>query len=76
MEHAHDLYLRAIDYLVNTQPPYKAIPQQSLEKGKLFLTKMWTAAERKKLLNNWKARKDYTEEKNKPVTIDLPGNTG
>jgi hypothetical protein len=75
MEHAHDLYLRAIDYLLNTQPPYNAVPQQSLGPGKLFLTKMWTAAERKKLVNNWKARKEYTEEKGRPVTIDLPENT-
>jgi methionyl-tRNA formyltransferase len=75
MEHAHDLYLRAINYLLHTGPPYNAVPQHSLGKGKLFLTKMWTAAERKKLLDNWKKRKSFIETVS-PVTIALPGNSG
>jgi hypothetical protein len=73
MEKAHALYLRAIDYLLHTEPPYNAVPQHSLGKGKLFLTKMWTAAERKMLLKNWSKRKNYLEE-SLPVTVSLPGN--
>lgn len=72
MEQAHELYLRAIDYLLHGDKPYNSVPQQSLGKGKLFLTKMWTATERKRLLKNWKERKNYAEEKPAPVTIDLP----
>jgi methionyl-tRNA formyltransferase len=74
MEHAHDLYLRAIDYLLHTAPPYNAVPQHSLGKGKLFLTKMWTIAERKKLLKNWR-KKENNAEKELPVTVALPGNS-
>jgi Formyl transferase len=72
MEQAHDLYLRAINYLLHTQSPYNAVPQHSLGKGKLFLTKMWTVAERKRLLRNWRKRKNYIKRV-LPVTIDLPG---
>jgi hypothetical protein len=74
MEHAHDLYVRAIKYLFTQQPPYRSVPQQTLGPGRLFLTKMWTAAERERLLQNWKKRKSYTEDKKLPVTISLPGN--
>jgi Formyl transferase len=73
IERAHDLYLRVIDYLLRTEPPYNSVPQHSLGKGRLFLTKMWTAAERKRLMRNWRKRKNYAEN-GLPVTIDLPGN--
>jgi hypothetical protein len=73
MEHAHDLYLRAIDYLLHAAPPYNAVPQHSIGKGKLFLTKMWTAAERKRLLRNWRKRENFIENA-LPVTINLPAN--
>jgi hypothetical protein len=72
MEHAHDLYLRAIGYLLDKKPPYKSVPQQSLGKGNLLYTKMWTAAKRKLLLKNWRHRKSYIETKS-AVTIQLPG---
>jgi hypothetical protein len=72
MEHAHDLYLRAIDYLIHSQPPYNSVTQESIGKGNLFLTKMWTATQRKKLLKNWRHRKSYGEAK-QAVTIQLPG---
>jgi len=73
MEHAHGLYLRAIDYLIHSQPPYNSVTQQSIGKGNLFLTKMWTATQRKKLLKNWRHRKSYGETK-PAVTIQLPDN--
>ena len=72
MEHAHDLYLRAIDYLIHSRPPYNSVTQESIGKGNLFLTKMWTATQRKKLLKNWRHRKNYDETK-PAVTIQLPG---
>ncbi|HET6996132.1 MAG TPA: formyltransferase family protein [Chitinophagaceae bacterium] len=75
MEHAHDLYLRAIDYLLHGQPPYNAVPQSSLGKGSLFLTKMWTASQRKKLLRNWAKRKT-SGQVSTPVTIPLPAQNG
>ncbi|TMI73071.1 MAG: hypothetical protein E6H09_08805 [Bacteroidetes bacterium] len=71
MEHAHDLYLRAINYLLNGQPPYNAVPQSSLGKGRLFLTKMWTASEKKKLMRNWASRKS-SGRTSPPATVPLP----
>lgn len=71
MEQAHDLYLRAIDYVLSTEPPYNAVPQRSLGEGRLFLTKMWNQAERKKLLKNWTSRRSYGETK-PPITVALP----
>ena len=55
MEHAHDLYLRAIRYVMNAQPPYPSVSQSSLGKGTLYLTKMWTNEKKKQLLNNMNA---------------------
>ncbi len=72
IEHAHELYLRAINYLFNEQPPYITVPQSSLGKGNLYLTKMWTAAKRKALIKNWRNRRKVTTGHEKPVTIDLP----
>jgi hypothetical protein len=71
MEHAHNLYIRAIDYLITHQPPYQSIQQKLLGKGKLFLNKMWTAEKRKLLLQNWK-NKNKVEIQQLPVCISLP----
>lgn len=71
MEHAHDLYLRAIDYLLSNTPPYNSVPQEQLGKGQLFLTKMWTAEKRIRLLHNWKHRKKATLAP-VPETVPLP----
>ena len=60
MEHAHDLYIRAIRYLSGPASPYNSVPQASLGKGHLYLTKMWTAEKRKKLLSNWQKRRSFT----------------
>ena len=56
MEHAHDLYLRAIDYLAARNTPYHSVPQQKIDRGNLYLTKMWTPAKRSALLKNWAKR--------------------
>lgn len=71
MEHAHDLYLRAINYLLSGQPPFQSVPQNSINKGKLYLTRMWTGEKRKQLLINWKTRKVF-QKKVEPVTVPLP----
>lgn len=71
MEHAHDLYLRAIEYLMNTQPPYISIAQSSFASSRLFYTKMWTAGKRADLLKNWRKRKREILLPT-PLTIALP----
>jgi methionyl-tRNA formyltransferase len=72
MEQAHDLYLKSISYLSQTEPPYISVPQDSIGKGQLYLTKMWTAEKKKDLLRNWKKRKMFSEGEI-PKTISLPG---
>ncbi len=71
MEHAHDLYVKAINYVLKNEPPFISIPQQELGEGNLFLTKMWTSEAKKQLLLNWKKRKK-TVIKAAPKTINLP----
>lgn len=70
MEHAHELYLRAIQYLHSGNKPFNSIPQNSISSGSLYLTRMWTSMKKAELLRNWKARKiiDLGE---KPVTVSL-----
>lgn len=70
MDHAHDLYLRAIAYLSEMEPPYNSVPQNAIDKGQLYLTKMWTAAKKKALLRNWKRRKLFVDREI-PKTIPL-----
>jgi methionyl-tRNA formyltransferase len=58
MEHAHDLYIRAVRYLLSSKKDsYNSVAQKDIDKGKLYLTKMWTPAQRKRLLLNWRKRK-------------------
>jgi hypothetical protein len=71
MDHAHDLYLRAMSYLSETLPPYNSVPQNSIDKRQLFLTKMWTTSKKKDLLKNWKKRKTFSGGENL-ITIPLP----
>lgn len=71
MEHAHDLYIRAIDYVINSEPPYQSVTQSTLGKGNLYLSKMWTAKKKKQLLRNLKMRKG-TETDPEIKTIPLP----
>jgi hypothetical protein len=75
MDHAHDLYLRAIAYLLNNHPPYISVPQKSLGNGKLFLTKMWTSEKRKDLLRNWKKRKSFNGDYPVVKTVSLNNNS-
>jgi methionyl-tRNA formyltransferase len=52
MEHAHDLYIRAIAYLVSRPAPYNSVSQNDITKGQLYLTRMWNFSAKKKLLGN------------------------
>lgn len=71
MEHAHDLYGRAVDYLMQKKEGYHAVPQESIGQGNLYLTRMWTAAKRKSLLKNWRKREQHTVLAEVP-TVKLP----
>lgn len=55
MEHAHSLYLAAIRYLLNNPAPYISVPQASIAKGELYLTRQWDAAAQRKMLANLSA---------------------
>jgi methionyl-tRNA formyltransferase len=70
MDHAHDLYLRAIGYLLKNDPPYVSMPQKELGEGLLFLNRMWTTEQKRKLLKNWNRRNSVTM-KPYPKTISL-----
>ncbi len=71
MEQAHNLYLKALQYLSNNQPPYISISQSDFPKGKTFYTKMWTSEKRSALLSNWAKRKAAVLNET-PKTISLP----
>jgi methionyl-tRNA formyltransferase len=70
MDHAHDLYLKTISYLAATEPPYQSVSQDSIAKGNLYLTKMWTSEKKKQLLVNW-GNKSSTELRQSVKTIPL-----
>ncbi|MBS1759493.1 MAG: hypothetical protein JST23_05140 [Bacteroidetes bacterium] len=71
MEHAHELYLKSIEYIMTNKPPYQSIAQTSIDKGGLYLTKMWTAEKKRALLLNWKERHTISSGVI-PKTISLP----
>jgi methionyl-tRNA formyltransferase len=56
MEHAHGLYISAVSYLLEGQAPYTSIPQSELGEGCLYLTRMWSAGVKLRLLRNWRKR--------------------
>ncbi len=70
MNHAHELYIKALKYLAATKPPYNSVPQKSIDKGRLYLTKMWTSAARRNLLKNWNNRKSFVAGRS-PVTVHI-----
>lgn len=71
MEQAHSLYLDVIAYLLTSSPPFTSVSQQSIGKGNLFLTKMWTVKQKINLLRNWKNRRNSNRLVS-PVTVSLP----
>jgi methionyl-tRNA formyltransferase len=77
MEHAHELYLRAIHYLLSTSAPYASVAQDKITTGKLYLTRMWNFAAKRKLLVNLPSmlKKLSTVNDASVVTVPIkPGN--
>ena len=71
MDHAHELYLKTIEYLLTSKPPHNSVGQSSLAKGKTYYTKMWTSKKKSELLFNWDKRKNVLM-KPAPQTVSLP----
>jgi methionyl-tRNA formyltransferase len=57
MEHAHDLYLKAIAFVVNKK--HQSIAQASIAKGKTFYTKDWTLKQKIRLMLHVKKFNQY-----------------
>jgi methionyl-tRNA formyltransferase len=57
MEHAHDLYLKAIGSVV--QNKQQSIPQSNISKGKTYYTKDWTLKQKIKLMLHVKKFNQY-----------------
>ncbi|MBN8880038.1 MAG: hypothetical protein J0I32_21010 [Sphingobacteriales bacterium] len=57
MDHAHSLYLKALDYL--SKGYYKSVPQSDIDKGKTYYTKEWTFKRTLDLLFNHKKMDKY-----------------
>jgi folate-dependent phosphoribosylglycinamide formyltransferase PurN len=73
MEHAHDLYLRAINHLLKNSSTSQSVPQKSIGEGKLFLTRMWNFKAKKELVKNLPQflKMDNSGEDNSIVTVPL-----
>lgn len=72
MEHAHDLYIRALK-AVSTSSDSFGISQSELGKGHTFFNKQWTLDKKIKALNHFKQWKRSPVRKiNRVVTIPLP----
>ncbi len=75
MEHAHELYLKAIDYLLNSPAPYNSVPQKEIGAGQLYLSKMWDFSAKRRLLRNLPAFINNTViPTNTTITIPLSKN--
>jgi len=73
MQHAHDLCLRAIAYVVSNKPPYISVPQNEVDEGKVYYTKMWNDKAKSRLIFNWRNRKKTkTNTAVSPRTVVLP----
>lgn len=71
MEAAHDLYSRAVRYLLSNEPPYNSVPQSTLGKGKLYYTRMWKFKAKWRLIRNWRNRRSFPLT-DQVITIKLP----
>lgn len=57
MEHAHDLYIRALFTIKNNFEKCPSIKQSDISEGQLFLSKMWTFKKKLHFLLNVKTKK-------------------
>jgi hypothetical protein len=73
MEHAHELYLRTIEYLLTTPAPHNSVSQKQIGEGKLYLTKAWNFSAKRKLLAHLPAflRKEADVSYDNIVTVPL-----
>jgi len=76
MEHAHELYLKAIYYLQNFPPPHTSVAQNQITPGKLYLTRMWDFSAKKKLLANLPhlLKKGNSTEASDIITVPIKEN--
>lgn len=72
MEHAHDLYGRCFKAFLDGHD-LPSLPQDTLDRGRLFLTKHWTASARLRALRNFYfSRRNLAADNMKTVrTVDL-----
>lgn len=68
MEHAHDLYCRAYRRAADGDE-LPSVPQASIAKGRLFLSKDWTAGRMLEAVTNF--RNDYRPEALRPRDLPL-----
>lgn len=71
MKHAHDLYIRAIEYVVISSEPWQSVPQSEFGPGRLFQTYMWNDEQKRWLLKNLKKRR-MNREKAPVQCVSLP----
>jgi len=75
MEHAHSLYIKAIEYLEAGN--HKSIPQASISKGKTYYTKDWTLTQKINLVLNVKKMRSSVlsgkiiEDRKRIKTVEL-----
>ena len=76
MEHAHDLYLRSVEQII--QGKALSVKQDSIATGKTYYTKNWTLADKKMLVKNFKkfsgtiGSEMYRQKKEQVITVPLP----
>lgn len=78
MEHAHDLYIKAVNYLAAGKK--QSIPQSDIAVGKTYYTKQWTLKRKIALVKNYSQLKKLSESGQlmvkraeiKTISIDLP----
>lgn len=78
MEHAHELYIKSITTIQNNFEQCPSVKQDSLDKGKLFYTKMWKNKQKRFLLKNLLHFKEvvtsetYHQKQKKIKVVKLP----
>lgn len=82
MEAAHDLYLRALRAIDKNPSEVPSVKQSEINKGALYLTKMWTNDQKTSLLKNIRNgrfqkvlnQKDFKDRQKEIITVPLPNN--
>ena len=80
MEAAHDLYLRALKAIDKKPSEVPSVKQSEINKGTLYLTKMWTDDKKTSLLKNIKngrfmrvvKHNDFKAKQQEVITVPLP----